>query len=176
MSFKVDTIKDKSQNPNMTPEIVQFNAKGLVGMSQKMSIVDNKTRLLFRSFMPRRKEIKGRVDLNIYDVRIYPSDYYLNFSPAKSFTKWVAVEVEKNTQVPSGMSELEIPFGLYALFHYKGLSDNIAFFQFIFREWLPNSDYELDNRPHFDVLSKKTKLNDPNSEEDIYIPVKPKQD
>jgi len=37
---------------------------------------------------------------------------------------------------------------------------------------LPNSDYELDNRPHFEILGKKYKNNSADSEEEIWIPVK----
>ncbi len=39
---------------------------------------------------------------------------------------------------------------------------------------LPNSEYELENRPHFEVLGEKYKNNDPNSEEEIWIPIKKK--
>ncbi|MCB0855813.1 MAG: GyrI-like domain-containing protein, partial [Bacteroidetes bacterium] len=45
-------------------------------------------------------------------------------------------------------------------------------FQYIFFECLPKSDYLLDNRPHFEVLGEKAKLNDPNSEEEIWVPIR----
>jgi AraC family transcriptional regulator len=41
--------------------------------------------------------------------------------------------------------------------------------------WLPSSDYVLDNRPHFEILGEKYKINDPESEEKIWIPVRKKQ-
>jgi AraC family transcriptional regulator len=41
-------------------------------------------------------------------------------------------------------------------------------------EWLPNSAYALDDRPHFEALGEQYKNNDPNSEEEIWIPIKPK--
>jgi len=37
---------------------------------------------------------------------------------------------------------------------------------------VPSSDYELDNRPQFEILGQKYKNNDPSSEEEIWIPVK----
>lgn len=40
------------------------------------------------------------------------------------------------------------------------------------KTWLPASDYNLDNRPHFEVLGEKYKNNDPTSEEEIWIPIK----
>jgi AraC family transcriptional regulator len=68
-----------------------------------------------------------------------------------------------------------IPGGLYAVFDYKGSSTDSSIFQYIFETWLPNSDYELDNRPHFEVLGDKYKNNDPASEEEIWIPIKPRE-
>jgi AraC family transcriptional regulator len=57
-------------------------------------------------------------------------------------------------------------------FYYKGSSTDTRIFQHIFETWLPQSGYELDNRPHFEVLGEKYRNNDPESEEDIYIPIK----
>jgi AraC family transcriptional regulator len=74
------------------------------------------------------------------------------------------------------MEPLEIPEGLYAVFHYKGDQKNAAdFFRKIYTEWLPNSGYVLDHRPQFEILGGKYKTNDPNSEEEIWIPVKEKR-
>ena len=36
------------------------------------------------------------------------------------------------------------------------------------------SKYSIDNRPHFEIIGEKYKNNDPNSEEEIWIPIKPK--
>ncbi len=65
--------------------------------------------------------------------------------------------------------------GLYAVFDYKGLHTDTKIFYYIFETWLPKSnDYCLDDRPHFEILGAKYKNNDPNSEEQIWIPVRPK--
>ena len=62
---------------------------------------------------------------------------------------------------------------MYAVFQYKGDQSNApAFFNAIYSEWLPTSYYELDWRPQFEILGEKYKTNDPNSEEEIWIPVK----
>lgn len=45
--------------------------------------------------------------------------------------------------------------------------------EYIYGSWLPNStEYARDNRPHFEILGEKYKNNDPESEEEIWIPVK----
>jgi len=72
------------------------------------------------------------------------------------------------------METFVLPGGLYAVFDYKGLSTDNSIFQYIFENWLPNSDYILDNRAHFEVLGDKYKNNDPTSEEEIWIPIKAK--
>jgi len=57
---------------------------------------------------------------------------------------------------------------------YKGSSADNSIFQYIYGQWLPNSNYLLDDKPHFEVLGEKYKNNDPNSEEEIWIPIKDK--
>jgi AraC family transcriptional regulator len=53
-------------------------------------------------------------------------------------------------------------------------SEAPAFYQYIFNSWLPGSGYRLDNRPHFAVMGEKYKNDDPNSEEELCVPVKEK--
>ena len=66
--------------------------------------------------------------------------------------------------------------GLYAVFDYKGLSTDTKIFEYIFGTWLPRStNYLLGDRPHFEILGDKYKNNDLNSEEQIWIPIKPKE-
>jgi AraC family transcriptional regulator len=62
--------------------------------------------------------------------------------------------------------------GLYAVFDYKGSSNDYSIFQYIFGTWIPDSNYLLDDRPHFEVLGEKYRNADPNSEEEISIPIR----
>jgi AraC family transcriptional regulator len=71
------------------------------------------------------------------------------------------------------MEPLALPGGLYAVFLYHGAASQAdQTFQYIFGTWIPNSGYSLDNRPHFEILGKKYKNEDPDSEEEIWIPIK----
>ncbi len=73
------------------------------------------------------------------------------------------------------MDQLVIPEGLYAVFSYVGKpSEAQAFFKYIYGSWLPGSDYLLDNRPHFALMGKDYKGEDPDSKEEFWIPVKTK--
>ncbi|MGH1366878.1 MAG: GyrI-like domain-containing protein [Calditrichia bacterium] len=156
----------------MEPQIVTIEEKKLIGMSVSMSLVDNKTFQVFSTFMPRKKEILNAVNSDVLDMRVFPENYYTAFSPAAVFEKWAAVEVAGFDSVPDGMQTLTLPGGQYAVFHRIGLGTDNSIFEYIFTEWLPHSGFQLDNRPHFDVMGEKFKRNDPNSEEDICIPVK----
>ena len=148
--------------------------KKLVGFKKTMSLTFNKTPELWKSFMPRRKEIQNSIGIHLYSINVYDPVYFTPFDAGKEFEKWATVEVENFDKVPDVMESFRLDGGLYAVFHYKGLSTDTRVFHFIFSEWLPNSGYTLDQRPHFQVLGEKYKNNYPNSEEEIWIPVKAK--
>lgn len=156
------------------PSIRTLKSKQLIGLSISMSVIDNKTGQLWGSFMPRLKEIDGRIGQDKISMQVYPATYHQNFNPAKEFVKWATVEVSHIDHMPEGMQSFELDGGLYAVFDYKGSSSDPSIFQYIFSEWLPKSGYQLDVRPHFEVLGEKYKNNDPNSEEEIWIPIRPK--
>lgn len=158
----------------MEPEIRTLEEKKLVGMSIQMSLINNKTGQLWGQFAPKIKDIKNRISSDKVSMQIYPNDYYSNFSPAKKFTKWAAVEVDNFEAIPSEFETFMLTSGLYAVFHYKGSSADTSIYQYIFQEWIPKSGYTVDNRPHFEVLGEKYKNNDSNSEEEIWIPIKKK--
>ena len=141
-----------------------------------MSFVDNKTADLWRSFMPRRKEIENNIGPDLYSIQIYGSLFFHKFNPNAEFEKWATVEVTDYFSLPNEMETITLPGGLYAVFMYHGSSNEAAqTFQFILGQWLPQSDYTLDDRPHFEKLGEKYKNADPDSEEEIWIPIKLKE-
>ncbi|WP_396635069.1 GyrI-like domain-containing protein [Maribacter sp. R86514] len=162
-------------NTYTTPKIVTLEEKILVGFSTEMSLMDNKTQELWKGFRQRSKEIANRSSDDFISLQEYPVDYFKAFSPANRFVKWACVEVEDLEFIPEKMNSLILENGLFAVFNYKGTAkDAQAFFQYIYSEWIPNSDYILDDRPHFEVLGAKYKNNDSNSEEEVWIPIKEK--
>ncbi len=131
------------------PRIVELAEIRLVGMQQRMSYANYTIGELWRSFMPRRREITGQQSTDLISMAIYPADYFANFNPAQAFTRWAAVEVADAEPIPAGMESFLLAGGLYAVFDYKGLAGDPAVFQHIFGSWLPASDYELDERHIF---------------------------
>jgi AraC family transcriptional regulator len=159
----------------MKPRIKTLKEKKLVGKRLKMSLADNKTGDLWKSFIPRLKEITNNLNRNFISMAVYKSTYFMDFNRTNEFEKWAAVEVSDFENIPNDMETYKLIGGLYAVFDYKGSSNDQSIFLYIFGSWLPNSDYNLDDRPHFEVLGDKYKNNDPTSEEEIWIPIKPKQ-
>lgn len=137
-----------------------------------MTLVENKTKVLFKGFMPRRAEIKNRISDDIYDVQIYPENHFNSFSPSNQFTKWVGYLVNSSCALPDGMETLEIPKGLYAVFSMDQLPNTSNPFEYIFTKWIPASKYSLDRRPHFDVLEPHHQTSKSFDDQKIWIPVK----
>lgn len=160
----------------MQPRIETIAEKKLIGKRLKMTFADDKTPELWKSFMPRRKEIENVVSSELFCVQVYDSSVDItNFNPSTAFEKWAAIEVVDIAVIPDGMEVYTLLGGLYAVFLHKGAASTGAkTFQYIFETWLPNSEYELDSRAHFEVLGEKYKNDDPSSEEDVWIPIKPK--
>ncbi len=158
----------------MKPRVEILARKRLVGHRIRMSLTGNRTFDLWKGFMPRRREITDRISDDLFSVKVYePSFDFLTIDPRKEFDKWAAMEVSGFDHVPPGMEQLVLEEGLYAVFGYKGSSGaGEVIFRYIFETWLPASGYRIDDRPHFEILGDKYKNEDPDSEEEIWIPVR----
>ena len=77
---------------------------------------------------------------------------------------------------PEGMCTRVFPTQRYAVFTHKGSLINLkATFDYIYGTWVPKADYELAGTDDFEYYDDRFKgMDDPNSEVDIYIPIKEK--
>ena len=157
----------------MTPRIEVLGELKLVGLRTTMSISANRTRELWQDFQRRRKDIPNTVGKHLYSIQLYDDQYFQTFNPHSTFEKLAAIEVTNFNAVPPNMEAFTLPSGLYAVFLHKGAAATApTTFNYIFSTWLPDSEYRLDVRPHFEVLGEKYKNDDPESEEEIWIPIK----
>ena len=141
-----------------------------------MSFLNNKTHELWKSFMQYRKDITNNIGPDLYSIEVYEPLYFNKFDPGREFEKWAAVEVTSHCLVPAGLESFATFGGLYAVFLHQGAaSKGPETYKYIFEAWLPDSAYFVDDRPHFAVMGEKYKNDDPDSEEEIWIPVKPKK-
>lgn len=144
----------------------------MIGKRLKMSLQNNRTSELWQSFMIQRKDLNC-VGNDLYSLQVYDKNHFDSFDPSREFEKWALAEVSDFDVIPEGMEKFILPGGLYEVFQFKGNS-NMAppAFRYIFMEWLPSSGYQLDHRPHFELLGNKYKKDHLDSEEEIWIPVK----
>ena len=166
-------MKSKQFHP---PRIEKSKERLLVGFRTRMSIKENTTPDLWGRFMQVSKDIRNKSGTEWYSVEIYPDSYFDTYDPAKTFEKWAAVAVEKSDSPrPSGLEELYIDEGLYAVFSYQGPASQVhLIYQYIFVDWIPASGFALDPRPHFALMGAGYKGEDPNSQEELWIPVRKK--
>jgi AraC family transcriptional regulator len=159
----------------LQPKIEILQDKKLIGTSLTISLANNRTGEIWKNFMPRRNEITNNLSDDLISMAIYKPNHFIDFKPTNEFEKWAAIEVTDFENVPKNMKTFTLTGGLYAVFAYKGSSTDMRIFQYIFGTWIPKSDYNLDNRPHFEILGEKYKNADPDSEEEIWIPIKKKR-
>jgi AraC family transcriptional regulator len=154
----------------MTEKIIDCAEKIVIGMSSKMK--DNeyhKISELWQKFMPRKKEIKNTNSNEFIAIQIYTENIKLH---PNAYDIWACVEVSTINEIPNEMKSFKIPAGTYAVFQLKGM-DIFGLYQRIMQEWLPNSDFQIDNRPHYQVMGDMYKNGSPDSEEEVYVPIKP---
>lgn len=155
-------------------QIIEIPKTFLMGMRQTMSFKENKTKDLWKQFMPRRQEIQHTVGPEFYSVEVYPSlDFFQSFDPTATFDKWATKKVSSVGSIPEGMALLVLSKGLYAVFSYRGLAKDVGpYYQYVLNQWIPESQYRLDHRPHFAKMGEQYKANDPESEEELWFPIK----
>ena len=159
------------------PEIVEIDDKKLLGISMHTSLADDKTGILWQKFMKQKNSVQNKKSQDLYSVQVYDEGFIAGqFNSQSIFEKWAAVEVEDYSEVKDDLKGLSLPGGLYAVFTHVGTAKEFPkTAKFIFENWIPKSEYQIDDRPHFEVLGKDYKGPDnPESIEKIYIPIKSK--
>lgn len=158
----------------MVPEIVVFPETRLAGLRTTTSFSQMNTISLWQKFMPVRMSVQQRENDLVYSIDIYPEGFFsgpVQFE--RQFDKWAAMNWKDSVKLPDDWEYLTIPAGLYAVFHFRGNQQNAPeFYRNIFMQWLPEAGYVTDDRPHFALMGEKYKNGDPNSEEDIWVPVR----
>lgn len=161
----------------MEPRIEILDETRLVGKRSRISLMVNTTARLWKEFMPQRSQIGNVVDATLYSVEVYEDmDFFREFDPFREFEKWAAVPVSSFAAIPADLEALVIPEGVYAVFRYRGKESEVSqLYHYIYGSWIPKSRYSLDHRPHFARMGPAYKGEDPDSEEELWIPVMEKQ-
>lgn len=154
---------------NLPHRIENIEPKKLIGFGITTSFQDDKTPVVWRKFMMRRSEITNRISSQLFSLQIYPE----NFTPDQSFTKYALAEVSDFDHIPDDFESFELESGKYLVFNYKGKAENgPEIFRYIFQNVIPEHQFEIDNRPHFEIFGDDYDPNSDFAEEEIWVPVK----
>ncbi|MCA1010595.1 GyrI-like domain-containing protein [Halobacillus halophilus] len=159
----------------MNPAIILVEEKKLIGKSMRMSLEEDFSQKLWKSFMPHRHSIPDRVDDLLYNVKVFDQPFDPEqFNASTTFVKWAAVEVSQHEdEEAADMETYLFRGGLYAMFFHHGPASGFnRTLQYIFEEWLPSSSYELDDREHFERLTEDYHPNDPEAVEEVWVPIR----
>lgn len=159
----------------IAPEITNLPPQLWVGMHLQMSLAQDQTRILWQQFMPRREEIQHRINQELISMQVYPAQLNADtFHVDTVFEKWACVVVSKLESLPKGMASFSFPGGKYARFIHKGPSHTFPqTLAYLFGTWLPQSGFELDQRPHFEIMgSDYLGPEHPEAEEAAFLPIR----
>jgi len=154
---------------NLPHRIEIIDSKKLIGFSVNTSFQDDKTPIVWRKLMMRRKEILTRISNRLFSLQIYPE----NFTPNQNFTKYALAEVSDFVNIPEEFETFELESGKYLVFTYVGKAENgPELFRYLFQNFIPENNFEIDNRPHFEIFGDAYNPNNDSAEEEIWIPIK----
>lgn len=170
-----ERMRHLAQNVTVHPQIVEVDAVKVVGLRGETTLHDNVIPELWASFRPRMAEIPHAVpEGRGFGICESQNTIYTMNGDAR-FTEVAAIEVERFGPVPDGMVQKELPGGKYALFVHSGPLPELGLtFDYIWGTWLFTGGYELDGREDYEVYNPQRfhGINHPESELDIYIPIR----
>lgn len=150
-----------------------IDTKTMMGHMTETCFAEDKTSQLWRGFKPQVSRIPQRRNQSTVSLQVYPSGFFRNVDPRRLFQKWALAEVEENAPCPEGLQTLTLSSGRYAVFHYRGpVSEAPGLFSYLLTDWMKDSPFDLDERPHFEILGPDYNALAEESEELIYIPIK----
>ena len=183
MKSKINLKKLKKEKGvrTMNYRIVEREKTILVGMECTTSLRENKTEntlpQLWNTFSKRVDKIKNRVnDKEYFGVcgEIREIDPSIRMDDDIKFNYLAGVEVSSVEELPEGMKVVEMPEEKYIVYTHRGELDKLeATYKAIYSKWLPNTEFELSKAYDFEFYDERfTGPINPDSELDIYIPIK----
>ncbi len=156
----------------MEPKFVEREKITLVGLPFYGEPSGGQFGQSWHRFMQHGQQVPNRLDAKVgYGVEIYgpefPEEHKWHYFPS--------VEVSNLEDVPINLFVKTLPAAKYAVFTAKGGLVKLGeTFQYAYMTWLPASEYEVAFPFDFEYYDERFHGDAPESEVDIYIPVKPK--
>ncbi|OBZ15982.1 GyrI-like domain-containing protein [Bacillus sp. FJAT-26390] len=164
-------------------KIIEKPAFTVVGVTEtihfdsSLPASENKIAKLWGEFGKRIPEVQGQLGWRSFGLMLQNPDN----PPGAPFDYTAAVQIHQDGEVPEGMLRIEVPAARYIVLTLRGPLDGISDgFKHFWGEWLPSSSFEYDGGTHtgkyeFEFYDQRyTEPNDPNSEIDLYFPIRAK--
>jgi AraC family transcriptional regulator len=157
--------------------IIHIEPQLLSGQKIRTSIASQETSKLWRPFRQAIREKEGLSPTKFYSIGRYGNKMMNgDFTEDSQFEKCAAI-TNAISFCPSFFEEIRLEGGLYAVFSHHG---SIAKFQVTLQEfmknWLPKSNYRLDDQAHFETFDETYDPFSEDSVELVHIPVIEKVD
>lgn len=166
-----ERVQQMSHLVQLTPEVVTKDSIQLVGISFYYDInLKNDLSEPWAHLMSHLGVIKHIIE----PYRFYQLQYWFPEQDNESIYSFIAVEVSHFEEIPIQLTEKVIPKHRYLKFQHKGLSNQVGYtYQYIYNEFLPNTDYQLPHLFNFEYYGEEhLGPYNPESISDIYIPIK----
>ena len=151
----------------MIPEIIEISEKIIVGRNLTLAIDDYNVFPLWKQF---RNEQSSN---SLMGVDLYAIQQYAEWPPKSAITHWAGMEKKDGVEYPEEWLIHRLSGGIYARFIHRGTQAEFPkTMAMIFTECLPSSPYHYDSsREQFQIMSAHYVMNDPESEEFVFIPI-----
>jgi len=157
----------------MQPRFTHKDSFTVAGLTCQSTMSNNTIPQLWNRFHNSEKDYKNKLSECCYGVCYYVQ--MENMCPDTPYTYMAGMQVKSEADCPEGMEVRTVPACDYAVFEHKGALDTLQkTYDYIFREWLPGSEYEFVNQDDFEIYDDRFKYGQPESIMEIWIPVKKK--
>jgi len=152
--------------------ISHIEPKLLAGQKIWTSISSQETAKLWAPFRRAIREKEGLSPKKFYSIGRYGREMSIeSFSIDSFFEKCAAIEIPL-AECPVGFEEIKLEGGLYAVFSHRGSVTKFqATLQYFMLSWLPESNYQLDDRSHFETFDETYDPFAEDSVELVHIPI-----
>lgn len=137
----------------------------MVGVKYHGKNENDEIKAMWQKFLPRMGEIKHSTEQRISYGACWDVD------ENEEFDYIAGIAVSDTSDIPAGMVSAEIPEQTYAVFQCT-LPQLFETFGYIYKTWLPASDYVRGDGPEFEYYDDA--FSEGNPVLSLYIPVKPK--
>jgi len=149
--------------------VTRRSALRVVGMQITTTVEENKIAELWNEFISRMPELD---EVAVPDCSLGICCPVVGAENGE-FEYMAARVVKDDSVVPEGMVFKILPERDVAVFTHEGTVENLSeTYDYIYNEWLPAHDFEVDIAEEVEWYDSRYKYDDPHSEMDIHIPLR----